>query len=79
MMFGTESYIKGMFNFCIFILIFILIDIRARVGKDWKILARELGYSEVGGLFAVEDDGNPAWEDIEYEEENAGSAPPLTL
>jgi hypothetical protein len=47
------------------------INIRAQVGKDWKTLARELGYSEVSGLFAVENEGNPAWEDIEYEEENA--------
>jgi hypothetical protein len=54
-----------------FILIFILINIRSRQGKDWKSIARELGYREIGGLFAVDDDGNPAWEDVEYEEENA--------
>lgn len=26
---------------------------------------------EFGGLFAVEDDSNSAWEDVEYEPENA--------
>jgi hypothetical protein len=33
-------------------------------------VAYTLGYNENGGLYATWDDGNPAWEDIEYESEN---------
>jgi hypothetical protein len=30
-------------------------------------LQASLGLGKVGGFYAVEDDGNPAWEDIDYE------------
>lgn len=40
---------------------------RARDGKDWKTVATNLGVGEIGGSYAKEDDGNPVWEDIEYE------------
>ncbi|KAH8650262.1 hypothetical protein BGZ60DRAFT_421926 [Tricladium varicosporioides] len=43
---------------------------RERNGKDWKSVARASGYGEFGGVFAVEDDNNSAWEDIEFEKDN---------
>jgi hypothetical protein len=52
------------------ILIFLLIFIRQRLGKDWKSVAKTLGYGKAGGQFAVKDDGNPIWEDIEYESDD---------
>ncbi|KAM3067040.1 hypothetical protein ACMFMG_011819 [Clarireedia jacksonii] len=42
-------------------------------GKDWKTLATSLGWGDHGGQYAVEDDNNTAWEDIEYEEEFASA------
>ena len=36
-------------------------------GEDWRTLAKSYGYGEAGGLLAVDDDHNPAWEDVEYE------------
>jgi len=41
-----------------------------RDGKDWRTVARTLGYGEAGGLYAIVDDDNPVWEDIEYEAED---------
>jgi hypothetical protein len=43
---------------------------RERSGKDWKTVAKNLGYGTEGGLYTTQDDNNPAWEDIEYESEN---------
>jgi hypothetical protein len=33
------------------------------------VVEYELGMGEAGGLFACVDDGNPAWEDVEEEDE----------
>ena len=30
-------------------------------------MARSLGVGDIGGQFAVLDDGNPVWEDIDYD------------
>ena len=38
--------------------------------KDQKSLARKLGYSNVSSQFAIEDDYNPVWEDIDYESDD---------
>ena len=43
---------------------------RARDGKDWKSVAKAHGWGEYGGLYAVKDDKNLAWEDIKYESDN---------
>jgi hypothetical protein len=51
------------------ILSIILIKLSEREGKDWKTVARGLGIGDEGGLYALADDGNPAWEDIEYDSE----------
>jgi len=35
--------------------------------KTWHHTAKQLGYGTEGGAYAREDDGNPAWEDVEDE------------
>jgi len=37
-------------------------------GKHWTVLAQTLGYGEEGGLYAQVDDGNPAWEEMPWED-----------
>ena len=36
-------------------------------GLSAKFLQNQLGYGEDGGLYAEFDDGNPAWEDVEFD------------
>jgi hypothetical protein len=49
----------------------ILTMYRRRDGCDWETIAKNLGVGAVGGLYATTDDGNQAWEDIDYESDNA--------
>jgi hypothetical protein len=37
--------------------------------RHHTVLEYELGMGEAGGLYALVDDGNPAWEDVEEEDE----------
>ena len=36
--------------------------------KHASVLARELGVGEGGGVYAQDDDGNPAWESVSEDE-----------
>ncbi len=60
-----KSNTKGK-SLCI-ILNIILIRNRHQDGTDWQTVASSLGIGLHGGLYATEDDGNPAWEDIDYD------------
>jgi hypothetical protein len=42
----------------------------SREGKDAKSVATQLGWGDEGGLYAMTDDRNLAWEDIDYESDN---------
>ncbi|TEY17489.1 hypothetical protein BOTCAL_2179g00010 [Botryotinia calthae] len=44
----------------------------AMKGNDWKSVATSLGWGDYGGQFAVVNDNNSVWEDIEYEKEYDG-------
>ncbi|TEY14444.1 hypothetical protein BOTCAL_2788g00010 [Botryotinia calthae] len=41
-------------------------------GNDWKSVATFLGWGDYSGQFAVVNDNNSVWEDIEYEKDRKG-------